>query len=210
MEQIKILSKETTKEECRDFYHIPKEKICLTCGYSAYADQHQDDCLKELMKLPKLIREKIYVIVPMQYGRFDEGYIKRVEDQAKLCDFSCMILKKYTSFENSAKLAIATDIYIHVRDTDAFSNTLKEQVYASSLIITGSWLSYLELEEMGVPLTRINGIGELSKTVEKIIPHFIPEKTIHLYEPIYEMYSTESIVTQWETVLEKALHEETS
>lgn len=205
LNQIKKLSEKTSLEECRNLYRVPSGKICVTCGYSAYADQHQDLCLAEMMKMSKQEREKIYVIIPMQYGRFDIEYIERVEDQANRCDFPCLILNQYVSFEESAKLAIATDFYIHVRNTDAFSNTLKEQVYASSKIITGSWLHYWELDEMGASLIDLNSINELARVLEALLKNYSLPTKISLFSPIYELYSTESIVKQWEVVLNKAL-----
>ena len=66
----------------------------------------------------------------MQYGRMnDTDYINAVKQEQERADFDCIILKDFVPFEMSAKLAIATDIYLHLRDTDAFSNALKEHVY---------------------------------------------------------------------------------
>ena len=159
----------TTRMECRDYYGIPRDKLCITCGYSAYAEQHQDQCLREMMKLPAELREKIFVIVPMQYGRFDEEYIGRVYQAKSECDFACTILEEYVPFEVSAKLAVATDIYLHLRDTDAFSNSLKEHVYAGSTVVTGKWLNYIELEQMHAAMVSIGSMEELCDTLAKLI-----------------------------------------
>ena len=142
------ISEKKSRQSCRELYGIPDDKICITCGYSAYAAQHQEYCLQEIDKLDERIKNKLFVIVPMQYGRYDAAYIEKVHDVAKHCTFSCKILEDFVPFEVSAQLALATDIYIHVRDTDAFSNALKEHVYAGSFVIKGDWLRYLELDEM--------------------------------------------------------------
>ena len=66
---IKTISEECTRAQCREAYNVPEGKIVVACGYSATPEQHQDKILEELMKLPKELRQKIYAIVPMKYGR---------------------------------------------------------------------------------------------------------------------------------------------
>lgn len=199
------LSRTTTRNDCRDYYHIPCNKICITCGYSAYAEQHQDDCLREMMKLPAELREKIYVIVPMQYGRFDEEYIQRVHRAKSECDYECTILEEYVPFEVSAKLAVATDIYLHLRDSDAFSNSLKEHVYAGSTVVTGKWLKYIELEQMNAPIVSIESIEELHNILSELIGNARIADTFKLFAPMYELYSTSSVRDQWEDTVAQAL-----
>lgn len=202
---IKSLSETVTRDDCRKAYGIPDGKIVVTCGYSATAEQHQDKCLEELQKLPKELKDKIYAVVPMQYGPDDPEYMGRVESAKDRADFPCVILKDYVPFEMSAKLAIATDIYLHLRDTDAFSNALKEHVCAGSFIITGAWLKYIELEKMEAPLKYISDFGQLTATLEDVLSSYkIPDR-INFFNPIYELYSTDNIVKQWADVVDSVV-----
>ena len=204
---INKLSREITLEECRNAYHISRNKICITCGYSAYREQHQDRCIEEINKLPKELKDKLFVIVPMQYGRLDDKeYFERVEAQKEKADFECVILKEFVPFEMSVKLAIATDIYLHLRDTDAFSNALKEHVYAGSEVVSGKWLKYIELDEMNAPVKYISDFNQLRDTLETMIENYSPKNEVVLFEPIYNLYSTENIVKAWEDVIDFAVN----
>lgn len=201
------LSKTISRDECRQCYNIPKGKICITCGYSAYREQHQDRCIEEINKLPKELKDKLFVIVPMQYGRMDDKeYFARVEEAKEKADFECIILKEFVPFEMSAKLAIATDIYLHLRDTDAFSNALKEHVYAGSEIVSGKWLKYIELDEMNAPVRYISDFNQLKDTLEILIKDYQPKNEMVLFEPIYNLYSTENIVKVWQDVIDFAVN----
>lgn len=199
---IKKLSQEMSRSDCRKNYNIPDGKICITCGYSAYAEQHQDKCLEIISSLPEHIRKKIFVIVPMQYGRFDGEYIKKVKEIGENMDVECRILEEFVPFEISAQLAIATDIYLHLRDTDAFSNALKEHVFAGSYVIKGDWLKYPELDDMKASVESIPSFDELGNRLKEIIEKIEISDKITLFEPIYELYSTESIIKQWNDVIE--------
>lgn len=203
---INSISQSNTREDCRAAYGIPDNKIVVTCGYSATSEQHQDKILEELMKLSDELRQKIYAIVPMQYGRNNKQYIDRVEELCHKADFDTKILSEFVPFEMSAKLAIATDIYLHMRDTDAFSNALKEHVFAGSEIIMGDWLKYIELENMNADFVGVSSFEEMRKSLEAKLMSYELKDNINLFMPIYELYSTENIVKQWERVIDFALN----
>ena len=198
------ISKEETRAECRESYKVPKDKILITCGYSAYREQHQEQCIDIINTLPQELKEKIHCIIPMQYGRLsDTEYIEKVEKAAEKADFTCDILREYVPFEQSARLAVATDIYLHLRDTDAFSNALKEHVFAGSKIIKGDWLTYIELSEMNADVLSIDSFNSLADTLKEVLAEYQIPKEINLFSPIYDLYSTEKINAQWANVIEK-------
>lgn len=205
---IKKLSTEKSREECRELYGIPKGKICVTCGYSAYASQHQDWCLIIISRLPEEIRKKIYVIVPLQYGRYDKEYLEKVRGLAKNCGAECSLLEEFVPFEVSAQLAIATDIYLHLRSTDAFSNALKEHVFASSYVIKGDWLKYPELEEMKAQVESIPSFRVLGERLVKAISEVEISNEIKLFEPIYQMYSPDAVKNQWCAVIDSVINKD--
>lgn len=202
---IKTISEECTRAQCREAYNVPEGKIVVSCGYSATPEQHQDKILEELIKLPAELRQRIYAIVPMQYGRNNKQYIENVESLCEKADFETKILSEFVPFEMSAKLAIATDIYLHMRDTDAFSNALKEHVFAGSEIIMGDWLKYIELEKMDADFVGVSSFDEMRKALETKLTSYELKDNINLFMPIYDLYSTENIVEQWKKVIDFAL-----
>lgn len=199
---IKELSQKISREDCRGAYNVPDGKILVTCGYSAAAEQHQDIILQELEKMPQELKNKIFAVVPMQYGPEDEKYFEKVENAKDNASFPCVILRDYVPFEMSAKLAIATDIYLHMRDTDAFSNALKEHVFAGSEIIMGNWLKYIELEKMGAAFIGVDSFDEMRHILEDKLKKYKLKDNINLFYPIYDLYSTESVVGQWGNVVD--------
>lgn len=201
LECIKKLSMEKSREECRRTYGIEPGKVCVTIGYSAYAEQHQDRCLEIIGSLPTSIQRKMYAIVPMQYGRYDKKYIERVRRAAERSGIDYCILEEFVPFEMSAQLAIATDIYLHLRDTDAFSNALKEHVFAGSFVIKGDWLKYPELDEMKAGVESIPSFDSLGDCLERAVKETKIQDKITLFEPIYELYSTQAVKKQWSDLI---------
>ena len=205
---IHSLKDKVTRAECRTEYHIPTDKICITCGYNAFPAQRQDECLKIINSLSSEQKQKIFVIIPMQYGRENASYIENVKQLAQKCEFNTLILEEYVPFEQSVKLAISTDIYLHMRATDAFSNALKEHVYAKSYVIKGNWLKYPELDNMGAQILSLEKFEDLKSVLEKLLDNFVPLVNIELFDPIFELYSTDAVCKQWQSVINRALEAE--
>lgn len=205
---IHSLKDKITRTECRMEYHVPVGKICVTCGYNAFPAQRQDECLKILNSLSSEQKQKIFVIIPMQYGRENATYIENVKQMAQKCEFGTLILEEYVPFEQSVKLAISTDIYLHLRATDAFSNALKEHVYARSYVIKGNWLKYPELDDMGAQVLSLEKFEDLKCALEKLLDDFVPFEKMELFDPIFELYSTEAVRKQWQSIIIRALETE--
>ena len=202
IEHIKEMSKIYNTTQCKEILGFNKDKIIITCGYSAYAAQHQDICLEQINLLGKDLKEKIQVIVPMQYGRFDQKYICRVKEISKKCDYDIKIIEEYYSGEKSSMLAMATDIYVHVRDTDAFSNALKEHVYSGNVVIKGKWLKYIELDERKADIISINKLSKLNEVIKELLESNIDFSNKKTFDPLYDLYSKKSTYQQWIDILE--------
>ena len=192
-------------EECKKQMHCPLDKLCVTVGYSAYEDQHQDLIIEKISTLDQEIKDKLFISVPMQYGSCPKQYIDLVKEKAKNSGCEYVVLQEYATFEKKALEAIATDLYIHMRDTDAFSNSLKEQVCSGSSIVVGSWLKYYELEQMNADFTYLDSFDKIPDVVLDVLKK---KKEKQFFQPIYDMYSFESVKKQWQEVFDVVLMED--
>lgn len=197
---IKEYATQISREECRKRFHVPQNKICIVCGYNANPAQHQDLILKEFILLPKIYHNYIHLIIPMQYNVISETYVSEVKNIAALSGYSYEILEDYVPFERNAELSLATDIYINLRDTDAFSNAMKEQIYAGSLMIQGNWLVYDELDQIKANVIKISSIDKLHTVIPTIIHEYKIPKEHHLFEPIYNIFSIPAARKSWDKI----------
>lgn len=207
IEYVKKQSLLYDKKESKRKIGVPTNKIMITCGYNAYPEQHHDKIIDELSKLPDSIKEQIFIVLPMQYGKVNQNYIRKVKDRIQKSGIKYLILEKYVPFSESALLSLATDIYIHMRDTDAFSNALKEQVYSGSKIICGKWLKYYELDELKFEMHYISSFEMINDVIILILNNIDLNKT-ELFEPIYNEYSQNIINKQWKKIIEKVIYDD--
>ena len=190
-----------TIEECRKEFHVPDGKLCVVCGYNANPSQHQDIICNEISFISEDIRNKMHLIIPLQYGRTSDKYIDDVKAAAEKCGCSYEILEEYVPFERNSIMCLATDIYINLRDTDAFSNAMKEQIYSGSLMIQGSWLVYEELEQIGAPVIKIDALEDLHTVLAQTVKAYQAKTEIQLFAPLYDIFSVQAVRASWDDIL---------
>lgn len=203
MDIYKNLAKTLTKKQCREKYHIEDGKICVTCGYSADSAQHQDECLREIKNMPQSLKDKIHVIIPMQYGKIDEVYRQNVKEAAVSCGCSFNILTEFALFEENAKICFVTDIYIHVRDTDVFSMSMREQLYTGSYMIQGKWLKYKEFDNLNLKVLKINSIDQLGQALETLMKNYHYQENIQLEDSLYELSNVSKARNEWNCLIKR-------
>ncbi|MBQ5994435.1 MAG: hypothetical protein IJL63_01095 [Clostridia bacterium] len=198
--KIKEISEKKTRQQCREEIGVPDGKLLLVCGYNADPAQRQDICLNEISLLPEELKDRLHVVIPVQYNRFDNDYIERVKQAAAECGTSYEVLEEYVPFERNAVMCLATDIYLNLRISDAFSNAMKEQVTAGSLMIQGDWLNYIEVDEMNAPVVKISDLSELHTALEKVMKNYTFKTENEIFYPMYNIFDPTSLKNEWERI----------
>lgn len=149
-------------------FNISAETLVITCGYSGSPNQQHSAIINALRHACKLPKNHL-VVFPMTYGGNIE-YKLQVEQAICESGLNFRILKQFLSDQEIALWRKATDIFIQVQHTDAFSGSMQEHLFCGNIVITGSWLPYQELKNKGIEFFEIDTINEISKTIDRIIP----------------------------------------
>lgn len=188
----------SVQSESKQRLGFPLDKITITLGYNADSAQHQDLLIQYLDSLPDSIKDKLFVVVPMTYSRINNNYIENVEKSLQSSSMKGKILTDYMNYDQMADLSIASDIYVNARDTDAFSNSMKEQLFAGTLMIQGKWLEYDELDAIAWPRVIINDRSELPIVVRDIIGNHPDKIKKNSCRFIWETFSGPGVRKQWD------------
>lgn len=125
-------------------------KIVVTAGYNAGKGQQHLKILKSIEQLPKAVKDKMFVVLPLTYQREDSSYIGSIEKALKDTGCDGFILHDFMDDTQIAQLCVSTDIFINAQITDALSSSMIEQFYANSIVLNGSWLKYGFLDQIGL------------------------------------------------------------
>ncbi len=167
-------NKSINKNILKNEYQIDLNKTVVTVGYSSHPDNRQIEIIDHIVhKLEWDQIQNIFFIFPLTYG--DPKYKKEVVKFAKQHKLFFSALTQPLTNEEIAKYRIITDIMIHLRDTDQFSGSFQEHLYAKNVIITGKWLPYQFILSKGIYMHVIDNFNELSSTLSSILENLETE-----------------------------------
>jgi len=155
------------KKSLRESLGYNKEKIVITCGYNSTKEQQHGKIIENILKLSPELLGKVQFIFPMTYG--NDLNRQKVKNILKQTNLDYIVLEEFLYGDDNANIKLASDIMINLLETDSFSGSMQEFLYANNIVITGSWLPYKVFDDTGVQYIKIDNIDELSFKLAELI-----------------------------------------
>jgi hypothetical protein len=185
-------------------YDYSSSKTNILIGHNANPSNNHIKIIESLKVIQN--KDKIHLIVNLNYA-LDAH--KKLEYKATLTQvleqsgMSFILLETFFSKEELAISRLATDIFIHLPISDALSGTMLEMMYASSIVITGSWLPYKTFRNAGLNYHEVSSFDNLPDKVVSIMANFKSEKGIVKGNKwlIRQYFFSVSIINNWAQIL---------
>jgi glycosyltransferase involved in cell wall biosynthesis len=185
-------------------FRYSNDKINILIGHSGSKANNHLKIIKSLENLSH--KDKIHAIVNLNYAitaNEKQGYRREFTDALKALGCSYVILEKFFVNDELAVSRLASDIFIHAPISDALSGTMLELLYASNIVVTGSWLPYKTYRKAKLDYFEIYDFAELSQKLDSIIENFESEKKIVTKNKssIRNYFMTDSGIKNWSQIL---------
>ena len=179
-------------------YHIPLNKIVVTCGHNANESHQHMDMIDALCNMTDVEKRKIVCVFPMTYNG-EKSYVEKVRTRLDETNLDYVILTEFMDFQSMAEYALISDIMIHVQTTDQLSSTMLEEMYAGSIVIAGSWLPYRSLHEMGIYFLDVDTIPDVTAVLEDVVMNMEShkEKCAGNSEIVWQHSSWDVLAPKW-------------
>lgn len=136
----------------------------IVCGTNSSPNQQLLEVIDILDKWPDCKSYKF--IFPLAYGDLD--YKAAVKSRLSLSKLNYQVNDKFMVGEELALFRLDADLLIQVQKKDFLSGAMVEHVYAGSKIITGQWLPYAQIRELGVSWFEVKALSELPLAIATI------------------------------------------
>ena len=188
-----------TKEEIKRELGIPDNHLVICCGTNARKMQNHLSIIEEINKIYHLLNQSIYLLFPMSYGDHDSQYMNQLEMKLNEYNLKHKILLDFMPEREVAKLRIISDILIQVQEHDQLSAAMLETLYARNLLITGSWLPYVVLEENDIFYFKIDKLEDLHTKVISCVNYYKDNfaLTIENMQKVEKLIERTRIVQIW-------------
>lgn len=193
---IKDMINKSSVIECKKRLGINHNKITIAIGYNGKRRHQHIRVMKEMNKLSKSVKESVHLIFHL-VGYEDEGYIDQIREETESIGISYTIIKESLEFEEISTLRIATDVFLHAQTTDGLSGTIRECLYAGTVVVNPVWINYDELKAVGIEYIEYSDFGEIPSIVNRYLKGSLKVDVLKNRKLISELHSWDGVYDNW-------------
>ena len=194
LETIKDLN--ASADECKSFFGLDPSLITIAIGYNGRKEQQHIKVIEQLSKLDETTKGCVQIVMHLAYG-LEDAYKAEIEQAISLSGVNYKLLCDFYDLETMAMLRKATDIMIHAQVSDGLSGSIRETVYAGSILINPSWIRYDRFDEEGVDYIKYDSFDELTRIIKNVIEGKVVVDKERNRRLIYDGYSWDYVRDKW-------------
>ncbi len=185
--------------EAKHSLGLPADSFVITCGYNGSPFQNHIAIIDQLTAMISMLPENYVLIFPFTYQK-DSRYMSLIENVMKQSSLTYYFIEDYMDSEEISLLCLATDMFIQVQTTDALSASMREHLFAKSVVITGGWLPYEVLVRNSIYFETIDELNSLGTKIRNILDNYSEVKRkVELYNTPdkFEQYRWPNVIQSW-------------
>ena len=202
-----IKKNESENDKIKQFkvkFNYRNDKINVVIGHSGSIFNNHLKIIEGLKNIKNVNR--FHFIVNLNYAISEiekVNYKKQLNNAFIALNCSYVVLDDFFSGEVLALSRLAADVFIHAPISDALSSTMLEMIYASSIVIAGSWLPYKTFKNAGLDYHEFSEFSDLATILDQIAIDFDnkKEKAKHNSIAIENYFLNDKIVNKWLEIL---------
>ena len=193
-----VMAKES-REESRRKLGIDEDKITILPTMAVYKSEHHIDTFTKILE-SELDKSKVLFLFQLTYGdsgEYKKTVIEFIKDNFK--DYKYIIFDNFLSYEDLARLRISTDICIKIIKYDQLSSGMLESLYTGAVLLTGSWLPYKQLKDIGINYYTVDKTTEIKNILPDVVKniHEYKEKNKTHHQILYDEFNFNSTIKKW-------------
>lgn len=182
---------------CKRHFGIETDSYTVCVGYSAATAQQHMPVLEQLATLPEETLRKITIVLQQTYCLDDPAYVQKTRDYAAALPCKTVVLTEFMDDMEIARLRLASDLFLLSITTDSFCATLGEHFYAGAVVARGDWLTYRQLDDMGIEQILFHDFAEIPAIVEGAFSGEIRPLANEERTRFPALYSWDAVRPQW-------------
>lgn len=162
-----VTQKKYTSAQHKAAVGLPPDSFVITCGYNASAGQQHETIIDSIAAIKNSLPGNYLLVFPLAMG--DPARVNLIKTKLETAGLKHQFITSYLPDDQLAHFRAASDIMIQVQITDQLAGAMQEHICAGSLVITGEWLPYSTLDEIGIVYWKVNAPGEVGQKVQELL-----------------------------------------
>lgn len=192
--------KNNIKEQIRFEFGIPRDSVVIAIGYNGAKEQQHLAALDVLKEISSVYLNKVCLLFQMTYGGTND-YKDQVIEHVKDLGVNYKRFDHYLEDKEIAKIRLITDIFINGQTTDAFSGSVRENLYCGNIVLNAKWLHYPELDKFDLNYIEFEDFNKLNEIICNILTGEKKINTSVNSDRVLKFSSWEFTKAAWEKIL---------
>ena len=174
-------AQKVTTESAKERFGL-KGRFVITCGYNTQPQQKHEDIVNAIYEVKEKLPKNLTLLFPFTYGRTPKSdrYTEPIIEKCKVLGLDVVVVNEHLEMIDLLKLRMATDVFVHVQDTDAGSRCVMEYVLCNKKVVHGAWTKYAYLEDYKpscyFPVDKMENLGSVIVKACNAIIEDLPEE----------------------------------
>ncbi len=157
-------------------------RFVITCGYNTNPSQRHEIIVNQIYKIKDQLPQNLTLLFPFTYPKsaYLDKYISTVIEKSETLGFDVVVVDEHLDMMDLLKLRMATDVFVHVQESDAGSRCVMEYVYCNKKIVHGAWMKYVYLDQYRpscyFPVEKMEDLGTVIVKACQTIVEDLPEE----------------------------------
>lgn len=143
-----------------------QNKLLVACGYNGSENQNHINIITELSKIKHLLQD---IVLVFHFHEYKKEYKQQLEELLTFNGLHFLFLTGSLTNKDLAVFRKSIKVLIQLQTTDQLSGSMIEHIAAKSMVITGSWLPYNVLDDLGIKLFKIRSFSDLPDALLKTL-----------------------------------------
>ncbi|MET1280059.1 hypothetical protein [Vibrio navarrensis] len=182
-----------------DFPLTEGKKRRILCGTNGSSNQQFELIIESLKNAEKELIDSYIIVFHLSYGLTKE--IKfLIDDFMKNTNLECEVVYEYLQGTSLVEFRKSIDVLVQIQKTDQLSAAMFEHLVQNKLVITGDWLPYEDLRNIGInykTVSKGNIVSELSNMLVSLDTLTVDSKLKNNQKYIIDNYGRYSGVKRW-------------
>ena len=174
-----------------------EDAFIITAGYNRSPLQNHFNIVQAIIACKKQFPSNLVVVFPFTYNGSIEPYKSELKGLLGEHQIKSVFYENFLEAENLKNIVYATDIFIHVQETDANSASMQEYLLAGKVVINGSWLQYDQLEKISKPYYSVQDKNTIQLSLQEVIDKQYKSKVADYHVEEIKKFGWKQKATEW-------------
>lgn len=174
------------------------DSFIITAGYNRSPMQNHKMIVQAIVACKNQLPLNLVVVFPFTYNGNIEPYKSELKKWLDEHQIKSVFYESFLEEQMLKNIVYATNLFIHIQETDANSASLQEYILAGKPVINGSWLQYDHLEKITKPYYLAQTKNTIQQSLQEVIDSHYESKVAHYHLEEIKKFGWKQKAKKWD------------